>query len=721
MKSLDFFWRKPVFAAWSAPFIAGAACLSGCGWLGETPHDPVYQFQTMDAACGAMDYKNAFRDVFREESAAAASEAINGVFDCLIFKTRQYKNAIRGESLNKEQLKNLLNEEFIKTGNIAPAIDKITSPGYFDRFLNLKNIAMSLLGQQQASGGEGIRHRQICRDSGHKNSFIRMASAEQAAYPAPLPRADSLSKAEVDVFIQFLEDSRRFFLSLELASSLIFEELLQTDIAENGQIPLALFLEGRGGSDGEKNGLFEMPLEGAESEGWRRRVRLAEGASEEADAWRRRVRLAEGVSEGAAGAEAGPPLDSAAARPEGGESGWLKKAAAAAFDFAADFSESAVMRISRAFGPPEEAAEGAAEGGASADLSESAVLSGAGGETSSSSMPESAAEADMPFNDSPESATDEGRGGEPAASSREAGRIQEAKSAADYMEIYMLPLLEKRLAGSAPGFFQSIALNERPGREAGGGTGREAGSAPDNQPAPEAFLWKAGFSASAPAAGQQPEYLEKWRNIQERQRERSGAWQRHSERRQRYRQGRKRKKALEALSRMLMLHEPAPGAAPSEGFLTRGHVKYAVFNIMLAERVFRLYDSNRNFVLDRGETDSLLCFVEPVVSVISSLYLEGWEDGSAKSFYKWMASPQHAFYYTVRYKKPPGGTVWSSAGYGWQRLTGGLNEVSPLSYDGAVRALEALFARYFPYRYMGHKEEVREERAQLPGEDFLYP
>ena len=582
-----------------------AAFSAGC-WTGEEAHDHIHHFQSMQRACSAFDYKNAFRSVFSEESAEAAKGKINAVFDCLIFETEQYKNAIDGEALDKAQLEKLLNEGFIKAGSLAPAIDKITHPDYSDRFLNLKSIAISLLGQQQA--GAPIRHRRICRESGHKNGFAGIPEAaaadgadggEREAWPAPSPHLKGVSKSEADVFIRFLEDARGFFLSLEDYSELIFEDLLQTDIAAGGKIPKSAFQADRGA---------DQPGGGGRSEG----SEPAQPAGKAA--WQSAAGPDSAPQERAARQPEQPP----AAPQTGGDS---PSAAAAA---------------------------------AGSQIQEAGAKSGLAGKVRAlfSSLWEPARAA-VPA--------------EPEAGPRKPVR-------AGIAEAYLLPLLEKHLKGEAPGFFRSISLKE---------AGRGEGESP--RPAGAPHIMNSKWAAQLP-----PEQFERWK------RKRDSSMKRHRERRaglENIEKKIRRKKALRALVKMFDLH-----AAGSPEFLSRGNIRYAVFNIMLAERVFALYDSNGNAVLDESETDSLSCFVEPVISVIFSLFQEGRE---ANFMREWMAEPKYAFYYTVKRKRLPGGRWLSLPDYILSRSLGGLEGSASLSYDEAVRVIEILFADFFPYKYMG--------------------
>jgi len=81
-----------------------------------------------------------------------------------------------------------------------------------------------------------------------------------------------------------------------------------------------------------------------------------------------------------------------------------------------------------------------------------------------------------------------------------------------------------------------------------------------------------------------------------------------------------------------------------EHSLQRGHLRYILFNMHIVQKLFDLYDSNNNFLLEKEELNKAFCLFQPIIKFFTA---------DQSFFTQLIFTNQVVFYYTVRYKEIP--------------------------------------------------------------------
>lgn len=180
-------------------------CFPHCGLrIGEpAPSLPMHRLLPSADYCSNLDYREEFASYFLKEQAEnlednTVGEKWSRVLDCIRLKTLKTNDLIKNEQIEKKEFINLLNQDFVRTEDMAPIIDNIAHPDYFDHYIFIKSALIRLM----------------------KRSSDRLSSSSICQKPED---QSVFSKHEIQVFLDFLEDLSDFFLVLETASYEVME------------------------------------------------------------------------------------------------------------------------------------------------------------------------------------------------------------------------------------------------------------------------------------------------------------------------------------------------------------------------------------------------------------------------------------------------------------------------------------------------------------------
>ena len=184
-----------------------------CGLeIGEkAPPIPVFNLLPSADYCSKISYKRAFADYFLAEGeprAESRGEKLSKALGCVRRKITLNRDLLEQDSLDKRELTNLLNQDFIKTENMAGIIDEITHPDYFDSYIFIKDNMIHLISEHQA---DRFVQKNIC-----------LKSAGETA----------LSKQDVNALLELLKNLSDFFIILEEDSYTLFESFFNSPSAD---------------------------------------------------------------------------------------------------------------------------------------------------------------------------------------------------------------------------------------------------------------------------------------------------------------------------------------------------------------------------------------------------------------------------------------------------------------------------------------------------------
>ena len=196
--------------------------LAGCGLkIGERPYLPAdrlyYDGETSDPVCRDLNYGDLFRDFFTKPVFPSPEKSETTLF-CLEETILRYENLVRGaheDYLTKSELINILNTPLIKKDR-ENLIDTITREKNFDKFINSKNIILSLI--------ERAQDKKL-RDKAEKRGPEVVDLGQNCTAMGEVSSEDSIAlhKREVDIFLDFLQNLRGRLIEFHSSSNRISE------------------------------------------------------------------------------------------------------------------------------------------------------------------------------------------------------------------------------------------------------------------------------------------------------------------------------------------------------------------------------------------------------------------------------------------------------------------------------------------------------------------
>lgn len=183
--------------------------------IGEkAPPIPKYRVVPDSSYCSKLNYREEFSAYFlkaeKEPLKMSTGERIKKALRCLGSVISRNKNLFKNEQFAKQELINLLNQDFVKTDNAQPIIDHIISPEYFDHYIFFKNNIVYLI--EQHRNNQAVSADQVCQsEEGDKVVF---------------------SKQDVDSFLDFLKNLEDFFLTIEKNSYEIFNDFFKKNSSD---------------------------------------------------------------------------------------------------------------------------------------------------------------------------------------------------------------------------------------------------------------------------------------------------------------------------------------------------------------------------------------------------------------------------------------------------------------------------------------------------------
>ena len=186
---------------------------SHCGLrIGEkAPPIPKYKLFPSAGYCSTLDYKAEFRAYFFEKPAENPADDLSGerwrkALKCIGLEITRVENLIYHEYFEKQELINLLNQNFVKRGNMEPIVNNIVNPSNFDDYIFIKDAIVHLI--KERPDNTFIQADQICQKQ-WVNDIV-------------------FSKQEVDIFVDFLENLSHFFIIVERSSYELFEQFFKS-------------------------------------------------------------------------------------------------------------------------------------------------------------------------------------------------------------------------------------------------------------------------------------------------------------------------------------------------------------------------------------------------------------------------------------------------------------------------------------------------------------
>ena len=179
--------------------------ICSCGLqIGEmAPDVPKYQLSSRSGNCSQINYKKVFMDYFF--TSQPSSETVSQAFGCISDKIREFRDLMGHEVLNKQQVVNVLNQDFIQKNNIKSIIDNILAPEYFYNYLSIKDSLIQLVNLKL--NRDYLRADWICEVKPSDKHII--------------------SKKEVGRLINFLGNLSELFFSVEESAQIVFEEFFE--------------------------------------------------------------------------------------------------------------------------------------------------------------------------------------------------------------------------------------------------------------------------------------------------------------------------------------------------------------------------------------------------------------------------------------------------------------------------------------------------------------
>ena len=196
------------------------------GWrIGETSEgaSPYNLAASVTEECRAVEYTQTFVSYFNQEVFAVSEdlkhqeEQIDKAFSCVEETLTQITSEIRGEqtdSLSKSELRALLSDPSIQKlfkdkgfKNVEVFINNLQDPGYFDRFVEIKNFVIDVISHFSSD----LSSEKVC--GGKRDRFY---------------------KWEVKVFIAFLDIFKDWMKDVNIISEIVYSHLIENILLETG-------------------------------------------------------------------------------------------------------------------------------------------------------------------------------------------------------------------------------------------------------------------------------------------------------------------------------------------------------------------------------------------------------------------------------------------------------------------------------------------------------
>ena len=184
--------------------------LSHCGlkWGEPSPSPSPYRQPSVGGVCEKLDYKTAFVSYFAPgNSSANAGESLSQALNCLSKITNESQAFFANESLNRGELIQLLQQDFVKTKATSPIVDHILSSeyNYLDHYIEIKDSLINMI--QAGSEGRALAEGAVCPAGGSD------------------PSGTVFSKEEARVFADFLENLAVFAPRIEEEAQHLLDRL----------------------------------------------------------------------------------------------------------------------------------------------------------------------------------------------------------------------------------------------------------------------------------------------------------------------------------------------------------------------------------------------------------------------------------------------------------------------------------------------------------------
>ena len=227
--------------------------LSACGLrLGEkAPSVFKYKLSSSADYCSQLNYRKEFDSYFLE-GGNLSGQRLGKALYCLSSKIRAVKKWIGHEHLEKQELINLLNQDFVKTKEVQPIIDHIIHPDHLDNYILIKDIVIHLIEnkskplalsshfcqkQSQKDSQKELRDKTATKKMAFnthspQKELRDKTVVKKMAFSAYSPQKELrdktvFSKAETLVFVHFLEEMADFFITAQQSAQDAFDNFIK--------------------------------------------------------------------------------------------------------------------------------------------------------------------------------------------------------------------------------------------------------------------------------------------------------------------------------------------------------------------------------------------------------------------------------------------------------------------------------------------------------------
>ena len=206
------FFNKQIFIFISCFF------LISCGLeIGEKAPGAIdFNLPEQSGICSKLgDYKQVFLDYFLKDK--PMGKKVSQALACISFKIKEIKSLIQHEYLNKGQVINILNQDFIKKSYMEKAVDNILDPDYFYNYLSIKHNLVNLVEPEVER--DHLRADWICQINPNNDNII--------------------SKKSADILVNFLEQISELFFSAEEDAYYLFYDFFDDRFMGNFQLKMS--------------------------------------------------------------------------------------------------------------------------------------------------------------------------------------------------------------------------------------------------------------------------------------------------------------------------------------------------------------------------------------------------------------------------------------------------------------------------------------------------
>ena len=204
------FFKKQFFLFLGFVFLLSCALEIG----EEAPPIPKYRLILDSSYCSNLNYEEEFKsyflDIEEKHFELPRGERLKRALNCLELVISRNKKVFKNKEFGKQELINLLNQDFIKTDNMEPIINHVTQPSHFENYIFFKNNIVYMIEKDKKN--QAVLGEKMCQAKG-TNKIV-------------------FSKKDVDVFLIFLENLASFFLKIEKASSDVFKNFFQKNLSD---------------------------------------------------------------------------------------------------------------------------------------------------------------------------------------------------------------------------------------------------------------------------------------------------------------------------------------------------------------------------------------------------------------------------------------------------------------------------------------------------------